>query len=506
MNNKINTLLTKISKEQIEDLYITQNLRRPEVASILGVTNSMLGNLIKHYNISKDMSKQVIKRKETCLEKYGVDNPSKSNIVKEKISQSNTLNATERVSKSKQTKLDKYGNSNYNNVEQSKLTKKVKYNNENYNNRDKYKLTMIEKYGEDNYFKLDSFRKEHQSQLCDTMRYTKEFKEVFNERNKAINFIKDKNYSYFELSKLFNAPYYTIQFWATRLNLKEYLALDTMGSTSHYEDEICEFLYSIGINDIIRTDRAQLNGVELDIFIPSKNIAIEFNDTYWHSDLYKEEKYHFNKSINAQNKGIRLIHIYQNEWDDLNTREKIKQLLKIACSKVYNRIYARECAVKEITNREAKLFNETTHLQGHRNAQVTYGLFYNNELVQLMSFSKTKYNKNLKGDNDWEIIRECPSKNHIVVGGVSKLFKHFVNDYKPEKVFSYCDFNKFTGNSYEKLGMMLIGYTKPDMKYIIKGKVVNRQPSKYKDIKHLIEARVYGAGSKKYMWENCKIS
>lgn len=108
MNNKINKLLQEISKEKIIDLYITQNLKRPEVASILGVTNSMLGNLIKHYNISKDMSKQVIKRKETCLEKYGVDNPSKSLEIKNKISQANTLNATERVSKSKQTKLDKY--------------------------------------------------------------------------------------------------------------------------------------------------------------------------------------------------------------------------------------------------------------------------------------------------------------------------------------------------------------------------------------------------------------
>ena len=406
MNNKINTLLTKISKEQIEDLYITQNLRRPEVASILGVTNSMLGNLIKHYNISKDMSKQVIKRKETCLEKYGVDNPSKSNIVKEKISQANTSNAKDRIIKSKATKLSRYGDSNFNNMQQNKLTKKVRYNNENYNNRDKYKSTMQNNYGVDNYFKVSSFVEQHKSHLLETKPYSDLFKEIFHDREKAIEFLKDKEYTYFELAKLFNASQYIVQTWVTRLDLKDYLKLDTAGVTSHYEVEICEFLNCIGITDIIRNDKEQLNGVELDIFIPSKNIAIEFNDTYWHSDLYKEEKYHFNKSINAQNKGIRLIHIYQNEWDDTNTREKIKQLLKIACNKVSDRIYARECAVKEITNREAKLFNETTHLQGHRNAQVTYGLFYNNELVQLMSFSKTKYNKNLKGDNDWEIIRE----------------------------------------------------------------------------------------------------
>ena len=64
-----------------------------------------------------------------------------------------------------------------------------------------------------------------------------------------------------------------------------------------------------------------------------------------------------------------------------------------------------------------------------------------------MSFSKTKYNRNL-GENEWEIIRGCPGSNNIVVGGVSKLFKHFIEDYKPNKVFSYCDFNKFDGKSY----------------------------------------------------------
>lgn len=152
-------------------------------------------------------------------------------------------------------------------------------------------------------------------------------------------------------------------------------------------------------------------------------------------------------------------------------------------------------------NREAKSFNEATHLQGHRNAQVTYGLFYKDELVQLMSFSRTKYNKNLKDENSWEIIRGCPGSNNIVIGGVSKLFSHFVKDYNPSIVFSYCDFNKFNGRSYEELGMKFIGYTGYDLKYIINGKVYNRQHGNYKNIKDTIDARIYGAGSKKYLWK-----
>ena len=138
-------------------------------------------------------------------------------------------------------------------------------------------------------------------------------------------------------------------------------------------------------------------------------------------------------------------------------------MLKLFIGKIDNKIYARNCEIKQITNKEAKPFNETNHLQGHRNAQVTYGLFYEGKLVQLMSFSKTKYNRNLKNDDEWEIIRGCPGSLNLVVGGVSKLFSHFVRDYNPSKVFSYCDFNKFSGISYEKLGMKFIGYTSPDM-------------------------------------------
>lgn len=145
-------------------------------------------------------------------------------------------------------------------------------------------------------------------------------------------------------------------------------------------------------------------------------------------------------------------------------RTKIKMLLNIALGRVNTRIYARQCTVRQISNQEAAVLNNKIHLQGHRNAQVTYGLFYKNELVQLMSFSRTKYNRNLKEANAWEIIRGCPGSNNIVVGGVSRLLTHFIRDYKPTKIFSYCDFNKFDGKSYLAAGMYFTGYTGPDMK------------------------------------------
>ena len=119
-----------------------------------------------------------------------------------------------------------------------------------------------------------------------------------------------------------------------------------------------------------------------------------------------------------------------------------------------------------------------------------------------MTFDSTKYNKNITGDNEWEIIRECSASNIIVVGGKNKLFSYFIKQYSPAKVFSYCDFNKFTGKSYLALGMRFIGYSGPDMKWLMpNGQVINRTPNKNKELKEQAQAKLFGCGSLKYVYE-----
>lgn len=115
-----------------------------------------------------------------------------------------------------------------------------------------------------------------------------------------------------------------------------------------------------------------------------------------------------------------------------------------------------------------------------------------------MSFSKTANAK--RNGAEWEIIRGCPGSNNIVVGGVSRLFKHFIKDYKPSSIFSYCDFNKFNGKSYEELGMKFIGYTSPDKYWVINDHLVPRNPTRYKELKEKAQGVLYGSGSKKYLW------
>lgn len=332
------------------------------------------------------------------------------------------------------------------------------------------------------------------------------FSDILNRLDKNA-FIQDyNNLNIYELFKKYNIAYTSyrklIQHW--QLGYKPGIFAFTDASMSSCEDNLYLWLRQLLPDsvEILRHDRNLLDGKELDIFVPEFNIGIEFNGDYWHSDLKCSKNQHFNKAIRAQQKGVHLIFIWEHEWLDTMQRAKLEKFFKILFNQVTEKIYARNCMIKQISNSEAAPFNAVTHLQGHRNAQITYGLFYKDQLVQLMSFSRTKYNKNLRNDNEWEIIRGCPGSNNIVVGGVSKLFKHFIQDYRPNKVFSYCDFNKFNGHSYELLGMKFIGYTGPDLKYKLQdGTVVNRSPKKYKYNNEHCAYRMYGAGSKKYFWE-----
>ena len=155
MNNLKNKLIENEElKNKIIDLYINKDLKKDEVAKELNLSLWTVSNLFKAFNIQKNKNAILNKRKQTCLEKYGTDNPSKSIHVKEIISEKNKLNSKSIIEKGKLTKLEKYGDSNYNNSLKNKETKLLKYGSENFNNRSKYKTTMLEKFGVDNGFKL----------------------------------------------------------------------------------------------------------------------------------------------------------------------------------------------------------------------------------------------------------------------------------------------------------------------------------------------------------------
>lgn len=505
--------INEITKEEIEKLYIEQNLVREEVCSILDISQTSLGRLCKKFGIKKDRALSAKSTMRRNLDRYGVKNTSALPEVRAKIERTTMERYGVRVSsqsheikeKQKQTNLKRYGTI-------SAL--------QNPDVRKKSDTTMMEKYGVKRALQNKEIqRKAHQTNLREhgydyailapgQAKKTAEMKSKYSKETLDILYDKEKFKAFLE-----SDPSQTIKHYASALKcypssvaakIRLYGLEDLVGIRLHsssYEQEIIDLLSSWGVESQHDVTGLLDNNQEIDIYIPSHHIGIEFNGTYWHSDLYKPKDYHYKKTLAAEAAGIRLIHIYEYEWLDPILKPKIIELLRIAFGCPTRVIYARQCEVREIDDKTAAALNNAVHLQGHRRAQLTYGLYFHDELVQLMSFSQTRYNRNLKGPGEWEIIRGCPGSNNIVVGGVSKLFSHFVKDHSPSKVFSYCDLNKFNGASYEALGMKPIGDTGPNKVWIIDGKGVPRNPSRYREYKELAEAIVWGAGSRKYVWE-----
>jgi len=195
--------------------------------------------------------------------------------------------------------------------------------------------------------------------------------------------------------------------------------------------------------DFIANDWTVLKDRELDIFIPDMNIAIEYNGVYWHSDKFKDSNYHVDKFLKCRDKGIHLIQIFEDEWQ--NKQDIVKSRLRSVLN-LNEKIYARHCKIAEIDSRSYKDFCNNVHLQGHAGAKIKLGLMYNSELIAVMSFSNSRYDKS----GDYELIRYCSVNN--VLGGASRLFKYFVKLFEPKTVISYANRCWSNGDLYNKLG------------------------------------------------------
>ena len=134
---------------------------------------------------------------------------------------------------------------------------------------------------------------------------------------------------------------------------------------------------------------------------------------------------------------------------------------------VLNRFYARKLKIALVDSSEAKRFFEVSHIQGFVGAKVFIGLFDNEKLVSCMAFSTPRS----VGANypQWELVRYATLVNTQVVGGASKLFKYFVNTYKPDSIVSFCDLRFSSLNPeetvYHKLGFKFEGRTRPNYRY-----------------------------------------
>ena len=244
------------------------------------------------------------------------------------------------------------------------------------------------------------------------------------------------------------------------------------------EVELKELLISIlgKEEEIIIHDKKTISPLELDIYIPRRNIAIEYDGLVWHSEKFADnyKTRHLDKTNLCNEKGIRLIHIFEDEW--LYRKEIVVSRLKAIFGVFDETIYARQCSVEKISNKEANEFMEENHLQGKCKSEISYGLKKDGKTVSAMIFGKPRQTRKYNDDygNTYELLRFASLKGVRVVGGASKMLKRFVKEKRPHTILSYADKRWSDGKLYESIGFEHTHDCKPNYFYVDGKRRLNR--------------------------------
>lgn len=435
---------------------------------------------IQSSNIPKCCSREcsnklkILNSRKTIREKYGVEFISQCPEIREEINKSIKAKSSQIQHSRKKTMLDRYG---------------VEYPIQNKNIRDKIDKTNLNKYGVTNVAKNKDIGKKISNSLKDpsiqAKRISTSLERYGTEYPSQSQAIKDKT-AKTNLEKY--GVKYSIQYpiihnkakynqmivrrgnpgiakrtsESTHITCKSKYGVDwpcqlpqckrASNGKSKINDDFYKLLASHNIN---YTEEFPIGKYSYDVLLLDTKTLIEINPTYTHNAIGNhwgsglDKFYHRDKTNVGINNGYRVIHIWQ--WDDV---DRILTMLK-------NKriIYARQCEVRVITQQTANEFLNIYHLQGVVSGQkVCLGLYYADQLIEVTTFGKPRYNKNYQ----WELLRLCTHCEYKVVGGASKLFSQFVKNNNPQSIISYCDRSKFTGDVYERIGMQLDGVTEPN--------------------------------------------
>lgn len=325
--------------------------------------------------------------KKTLVEKYGVEHYSKTNEWVEKVKTTNLQKygvdnfskTDEYKTKSKETYLNKYGVDNFTKTEEykekSKKTCLDKYGVDSYTKTAEYKQSfkekMLEKFGTDALFKSNDWRKEN-------FKISNDEFHIQYLGNSISQFNCDYGLEHtFEIN---TDNYYGRKHSGNKLCT---ICNPISSLSSIKEQTVFEFISEFYTEEILRNYKDKYH---IDIYLPNINLGFEFNGLYWHSEIYKDRNYHIDKTNYFKEKGVRIVHIWEDDW--IHRNEIVKSQIVNMISNTKNKIFARNCLIKEVNNNESKEFLNNNHIQGFVSSVVRIGLFHQGELVSLMTFDE----------------------------------------------------------------------------------------------------------------------
>jgi len=234
------------------------------------------------------------------------------------------------------------------------------------------------------------------------------------------------------------------------------------------------FTKELKVENVILDCDTLIDGYTIDIYLPDFNLAINYLNLFRSSDLYYPDTKHWVKQTDAcKAKGVKLIQIFQDEWND--KKDLIKNKLKYAVKGINRKVFARKCYIEEITDSATKKeFLNENHNQGSDHSCIALGLWYPDEsgediLVAMMTWCRPRLalgSKKDKTDVDYELSRYATQREFNVVGGFSKLFKYFERNYEWNKIVTYADRRWSDGNLYSTVGFKMDHVSDPSYFYV----------------------------------------
>ena len=221
------------------------------------------------------------------------------------------------------------------------------------------------------------------------------------------------------------------------------------------EVELGDFVESLGLS-VDRNRRNLLgNGWEVDVYVPSLNLAVEYNGVYWHSEKFVSKNYHYEKYKAANSKGIRLLQVWEDDWKEKRSivEEHLRNVMGVSKRR---RVMARKTVVRVVSSLEVRGFLSKNHIQGFSPSTVYLGLDFKGELVAVASF--------LKKLNNFTLTRYCTSEN--VIGGHSKLVSWFERTYDYHQLETFADLTFSDGGLYSRTGWVEHSFLSPDYSYV----------------------------------------
>ena len=243
------------------------------------------------------------------------------------------------------------------------------------------------------------------------------------------------------------------------------------------ELEVEAYLNSLGIETVAGLYTIA-PGFETDIYLKDKDIGIEYDGLYWHSDEVRAKDYHLQKTLAAEKNGKRLIHLFEDEWK--NRRAVVEKRLAHLAGKTTRVCGARECEIKDPKPGEVRQLLEDNHIQGSCIYQIAKGAYFDGRLVAVMTFSRPRmFIGRSEAEDEMELVRFATAGS--IPGIASRLLKAFRAEYPQESIVSYADIRWSQGGLYKSLGFTEVRRNPPTYWYVFGGKREHRSKyAKYK--------------------------